>query len=327
MSSIDLGSIVIKYPIILAPMSNVTDFPFRKIATKMGAEFTVSEMLASKAVIMNVDKIISRSCSDSENTIIQIVGADSLSMSECAKKVEANGARVIDINFGCPCKKINGTLAGAALMKDELLAHKIIKSVVDSVNVPVTLKMRMGWDANNLNAPRIAKIAEDSGIKMITVHCRTRAQMYNGKADWKFIKQVKSCVKLPIIVNGDIKNEEDIVCALNESGADGVMIGRGSYGKPWIIGKLIKKFFFNENGTCILSGMNLVEIISEHYELILEHYGAQVGMMSAKKHLMWYSAGMIDSTKFRSAIVSCTNHHDIINLIKCFFSSAESLNC
>ena len=230
-----IGNLKIKNNILLAPMSGVTDFPYREIVKKFKPGLVFSEMIASRALIeknLKTLKMIKKASNDFY--AIQIAGCDPTIMGEAAKICEDVGADLVDINMGCPVKKVVNGYAGSALMKDEMLASSIIELVVKSVNIPVTLKMRKGWNNECLNAPKLAKIAENSGIKMITVHGRTRCQMFKGNADWIFIRNVKENVKIPVVVNGDIKNIKDYKKALEQSGADGVMIGRGCYGKPWI---------------------------------------------------------------------------------------------
>ncbi|MEI6187490.1 MAG: tRNA dihydrouridine synthase DusB [Alphaproteobacteria bacterium] len=309
--AIQIDSINIPNPVILAPMSGVTDMPFRKLVKKFGAGLVVSEMIASRAMILQTRQSLQKcAVSDVEGvTSVQLAGCDPEVMAEAAKLNEDLGAKIIDINFGCPVKKVVGGNAGSALMKDEPLATEILKATVNAVNIPVTLKMRTGWDDNNRNAPKLAKIAEDCGIKMLTVHGRTRCQLYNGTADWNFIKKVKDNVRIPVIANGDIKTIEDAVLCLEQSGADGIMIGRGAYGKPWIInqvmhylktGKIIPQPELDEQFATIL----------EHYDDMLIHYGNDLGIRMARKHIGWYTSGLKNSAEFRHAFnqVSDANH-------------------
>ena len=299
---------------LLAPMSGVTDYPYREIVKRFKPGLVFSEMIASRALIsqnLKTMKMIKKT--DNYISAIQIAGCEPDVMSDAAKICEDSGADLIDINMGCPVKKVVNGYAGSALMKNELLATKILKSVSSSVRIPVTLKMRKGWDDNNLNAPKIAKIAEESGIKMITVHGRTRCQMYRGKSDWKFIKNVKNIVNIPVLVNGDINNDNDLDQAINQSNADGVMIGRGSYGKPWIFEELRSKQKFDEKKD---SSKIKKEIILNHFELSLQHYGLDVGIKSFRKHLGWYSKSIKNSNEFRSKINQCTDK----TKLKCFIN-------
>src|SRR3954470_4427161 len=237
LASLDLGQGVrIETPVILAPMSGVTDLPFRRTAKQLGAGMVVSEMIASWAMIRENRKTLDMAEIDGCGGVsaVQLAGCDPAAMADAARLAVDKGAHLIDINFGCPVKKVAvGQAAGSALMRDEVAAAAILQATVNAVPVPVTLKMRMGWDHANLNAPRLARIAEQSGIRMVTVHGRTRQQFYEGRADWDFIAQVSEAVSIPVIAKGDILTEDDASDALRRSGARGVMIGRGCYGRPW----------------------------------------------------------------------------------------------
>ncbi|MBN8827868.1 MAG: tRNA dihydrouridine synthase DusB [Sphingobacteriia bacterium] len=316
---IKIDNITIDDPVILAPMSGVTDLPFRNLVKRFGAGLVVSEMIASRAMILETKQSLQKSSGSDEKTSIQLAGCEPEVMAEAAKLNEDRGARIIDINFGCPVKKVVNGFAGSALMKDEPLATKILEATVKAVKVPVTLKMRMGWDSNNLNAPRLAKIAEDVGIKMITIHGRTRAQMYDGKANWEFIQSVKDAVKIPVIANGDIKTIDDAVIALEKSKADGIMIGRGAYGKPWFVNQVAHYLRTKE----ILSEPTLEEqlkIILEHYDAMLELYGSEGGVRMARKHIGWYSSGLYNSAIFRGQINRMNNPNDVKELTIEFYS-------
>ncbi|MGN6671566.1 MAG: tRNA dihydrouridine synthase DusB, partial [Candidatus Nucleicultricaceae bacterium] len=290
---IKIGPIALENNVILAPMSGVTDMPFRQLVKSFGASLVISEMIASHAMIREVKEAYKKAMRAPEEwpMSVQLAGCDPDIMAEAAKLNEGLGAHIIDINMGCPVKKVVNGYAGSALMREEGLAQRIIEATVKAVKIPVTLKMRTGWDHNNRNAPKLAKTAEDAGIQMITIHGRTRCQMYNGVADWEFIQSVKDAVKIPVIGNGDVKTEEDAKELLRQSGADGVMVGRGMYGRPWFIKQIMHYLATGEK----LPDPSLVEkkeIILAHYDAMLSHHGADVGVKMARKHLGWYSKGL-----------------------------------
>ncbi|MCE2716339.1 MAG: tRNA dihydrouridine synthase DusB [Pseudomonadota bacterium] len=298
-SKITVGPVCLDMNVFLAPMTGVSDRAFRSLVKKMGAGLVISEMIASQAMIRLTRASMRMIQSHGEEPmVVQLAGCEPDVMAEAAKLNEDLGAKIIDINMGCPVKKVVNGHAGSALMRDEALAAKIIEATVKAVKVPVTLKMRTGWDDKSRNAPKLAKIAEDLGVQMITVHGRTRCQLYNGRSDWKFIRSVKEAVKVPVIGNGDVVTVEDAKNLLEQSGADGVMIGRGAYGRPWFI----QQAYDYISGKTVCSDPSIEEqlaIVLEHFEDILQLYGVEGGVKIARKHLGWYSKGLKDSADYR----------------------------
>ena len=303
-----IGPLDIRNRIALAPMSGVTDLPFRQLAWENGAGFVVTEMVASRELVGNTAESWSRlKNSGIEPHIVQLAGRDPGFMAEGARIAEANGASVVDINMGCPAKKVIGGLSGSALMREPELALAIIEATVKAVKIPVTVKMRLGWDENSINAPVLAREAELLGVQMITIHGRTRMQFYDGRADWDRIADVRAAISVPLVANGDVETPDDVRNILLRSGADAVMMGRGSQGRPWHAGVIAGQREAPEQA-------EIAEIFERHYRMMLEFYGVESGLRHARKHVGWYferNAGEI-APDVRTAIMTSRDTEFVI---------------
>ena len=321
-----IGPYKLKNNLVVAPMAGVTDRPFRQLCKRLGAGMAVSEMVTSNSLLYGSEKTRRRANHDGEvePISVQIAGADPKMMAEAARYNVDNGAQIIDINMGCPAKKICNVLAGSALLRDEPLVAQILKAVVEAVpEVPVTLKTRLGWDKANRNVPLVAKIAEDSGIKALAIHGRTRACMYNGDAQYDLIAEVKSRSGIPIIANGDITTPEKAKLVLEQTGADAVMIGRAAQGRPWI---------FREIEHYLKTGTHLPQPeVAEIHDVLLDHlqdlyafYGEETGVRVARKHISWYTKGLVGSANFRHMMNQLPNIDEQMQAVNEFFGQLRA---
>ncbi|MEX0277075.1 MAG: tRNA dihydrouridine synthase DusB [Ruegeria sp.] len=313
-------------PVLLAPMAGITDRPFRDLVMRFGAGMVVSEMVASQEMVQAKPGVRERAelSADVEKTVVQLAGREAYWMSEAARQVADRGARVIDINMGCPAKKVTNGYSGSALLKTPDHALSLIEAVVAAVEVPVTLKTRLGWDDSLLNAPNVAKRAQDAGIQMVTIHGRTRCQFYKGRADWRAIRAVKESVSIPVVANGDIVDAQTAQTALDQSAADGVMIGRGAQGKPWMLAQVSHEVF-DAPAPVVPTGSDLVDMVQGHYQAMLTFYGAELGLRVARKHLGWYMDEAGTPATLRRSVLTSRDPKEVLRLLGDALSAAHEV--
>jgi tRNA-dihydrouridine synthase B len=311
-------------PVLLAPMAGITDLPFRRVVAGFGAGLVVSEMIASGELVARRQSSRARARIAADvPTAVQLAGREPGAMAEAARIAEGEGAPLIDINMGCPAKKVVGGLSGAALMRDLDLALRLIEAVVRAVRVPVTLKTRLGWDDGCLNAPELARRAEAAGVRMVTIHGRTRAQFYTGRADWRAIGAVRAAVRLPVIANGDICSASDARAARVQSGADGVMVGRGAQGRPWLLAE-IGAALHGTPAPRVPQGAGLVDLVGAHYEAMLDFYGRDLGLRVARKHLGWYVDAAGGPAEMRTQLFRATEPAQVLSLLPAALTRREA---
>nr|WP_260066286.1 tRNA dihydrouridine synthase DusB [Ruegeria sp. B32] len=297
-------------------MAGITDRPFRDLVMRFGAGMVVSEMVASQEMVQAKPGVRERAelSADVENTAVQLAGREAYWMAEAARQVADRGARVIDINMGCPAKKVTNGYSGSALLKTPDHALTLIEAVVDAVEVPVTLKTRLGWDDTLLNAPDVARRAQEAGIQMVTIHGRTRCQFYKGEADWAAIRAVKDAVSIPVVANGDITSPGRAQTALEQSGAEGVMVGRGAQGKPWLLAQIAHELW-GTPAPEVPEGDDLADMVRAHYEAMLGFYGTDLGLRVARKHLGWYMDEAGTPASLRRAVLTSRDPAEVLRLI------------
>jgi len=322
-----IGNLILKNNLVVAPMAGVTDRPFRQLCKKLGAGLAISEMVTSNSLLYGSEKTRRRANHEGEvdPISVQIAGADPAMMAEAAKYNVDNGAQIIDINMGCPAKKICNVMAGSALLKDEPLVSQILKAVVKAVDVPVTLKIRTGWDLNNRNAVEIAKMAEDIGVQALAMHGRTRACAYKGEAEYDTIAAVKQAINIPLIANGDITTPEKAKHVLDYTGADAIMIGRAAQGRPWIFREIE---YYLTTGTHLLPPTvdEIHDVMLGHLHDLYEFYGDLTGMRVARKHISWYTKGLAGSAAFRHHMNTLQTIDLQLDAINDFFAELKTKN-
>lgn len=301
---------------VLAPLAGITDLPFRQLVASFGAGLVVSEMVASQEMVQRKPGVREKAelGFDQTNTSVQIAGREAHWMQEAARIVEANGAAVIDINMGCPAKKVTNGYSGSALLRDLDHAVSLIEAVVAAVDIPVTLKTRLGWDDNLHNAPELARRAQNAGVKMVTIHGRTRCQFYNGSADWDAISNVANAVTIPVLANGDIVDAQTAKTALDKSSAQGVMIGRGAQGKPWLLAQ-VSAALYGTQAPDVPKASDFVNMVIDHYEAMMSFYGADLGNRTARKHLGWYMDWVNTPTALRKAVLTEKDSTKVVKLL------------
>ena len=327
--TISLDTLRFSPPVALAPMAGITDRPFRDLVMRFGAGLVVSEMVASQEMVQAKPGVRERAelGMDVENTAVQLAGREAHWMAEAARQVADRGAVVIDINMGCPAKKVTSAsgagASGSALMKDLDHALTLIEAVVDAVDLPVTLKTRLGWDDDMRNAPELARRAEAAGVRLITIHGRTRCQFYKGQADWAAIAGVKQAVTVPVIANGDITGTEQARTALARSGADGVMVGRGAQGRPWLLAQIAHDLW-GTPAPEVPEGAALADLVAAHYQAMLSFYGADLGLRVARKHLGWYMDHVGTAQALRRAVLTATDPAQVLRLLPLAMTEAAA---
>lgn len=323
---IELADTILSPPVLLAPMAGITDLPFRRMVARFGAGLLVSEMVASSEMVTERPSVRARARTDlglgdaGIATSVQLAGREAGPMAEAARIVADMGARIIDINMGCPAKQVTGGASGSALMRNLDHALTLIDAVVGAVDLPVTLKCRLGWDSDCLNAAELARRAEAAGVRMLVVHGRTRQQFYKGQSDWAAIAQVQAAVRIPVIANGDVVSADGARRALALSGAAGVMVGRGAQGAPWRLAEIAHELY-GKPAPAVPRGAALVAFVSEHYEAMLSFYGRELGGRIARKHLGWYADVAGSDRAVRARMMVTTEAEAVLSLIRAAFES------